>query len=109
MKNVQRFEITDTIKEPPTYGGRLDENGNSLTGGYENMNIDVKQAREDMATPEQALATLKAAEAGYYMNDDRQQGNAARTDERPLDDTATPEQALAVLKAAEADSYLQEV
>lgn len=73
------------------------------------MNIDVRQAREDMATPEQALATLKAAEAGYYMNDDRQQGNAARTDERPLDDTATPDQALEVLKAAEADSYLQEV
>lgn len=181
MKNVQRFEITDTLKEPPTYGGRLDENGNSINpnsvygrewdeiahkylqehkycerclkegkhvraalvhhvqyvrngGGNGNGNLqalchhcheeihkrrkvdhmdnlEVRQAREDMATPEQALAELQAAERELYWETDKDKAhkvdNALRECRDRADNATSEEEALDALRDYEAELYLK--
>lgn len=121
MKTVQRYEITDTLKDPPIYGGRLDENGNSIFDNGRQVNrpdgrstdnmsyLDRQQAHEDMATPDTALQKLVNAESELYLQGD---GIDRRADERPADrhdNVATPDEALEHMKQAEANAYMQEV
>lgn len=75
-------------------------------------NLDVRQAREDMATPEQALAELQAAEKEMYWETDKDRADKADNvlnECRARQDNATSEdEALEALQDYEANLYLKE-
>ena len=117
-------QIDGHLTVPPDYGGRLDDYGNSIlddddgrqempaTGGNKMGYSDVRQAREDMATPEQALAELQAAEREMYWETDKdraQKTDSVLNDCRARQDNATSEdEALEALQDFEANLYLKE-
>jgi hypothetical protein len=75
-------------------------------------NLDVGQAREDMVTPEQALADLKAAESEMYWESDKDRAdkveNALRGCRERADNATSEDEALEALQDYEASLYLKE-
>ena len=75
-------------------------------------NLDVRQAREDMATPEQALAELQAAEREMYWESDKDRAdkveNALRGCRTRQDNATSEAEALEALQDYEASLYLKE-
>lgn len=140
MRQVYRCgQIDGHLTVPPMYGGRLDENGNSILdddGRQDNKpygrewddrakeyladhrrkvdhmdNLEVRQAREDMATPEQALAELQAAEREMYWKTDKDKvhkvDNALQECRDRLDNATSEDEALDALRDYEAALYLK--
>jgi len=123
MQRVYRCgQIDGHLTVPPDYGGRLDDYNNSIlddgrqelpaAGGNKMSYSDVRQARDDMGTPEQALAELQAAEREMYWESDKDRADKvdnALQDCRARQDNATSEdEALEALQDYEANLYLKE-
>lgn len=127
MQRVYRCgQIDGHLTVPPDYGGRLDDYGNSILdddgrapnepptvkGANKMSYADRQQAYEDMATPEQALAELQAAEKELYWETDKDKAhkvdNALQESRGRLDNATSEDEALDALRDYEAALYLKE-